>query len=106
MNHLESLRSHVNWSPPFQGSTPQIAPRKSPTQVLKAEQDYYRALAKFEKTLARPEGQYEFTMKEGDLVFFDNRRVLHARRTYGEGERWLKGCYLDGEVVWDKLATM
>jgi alpha-ketoglutarate-dependent taurine dioxygenase len=45
-------------------------------------------------------------MKEGDLVFFDNRRVLHARREYGEGERWLKGCYLDGEVVWDRLATL
>lgn len=86
--------------------TPRIAPpRFSPTQVLKAEAEYYDALAKFEATVARPAGQFEFTMEEGDLAFFDNRRVLHARRSYGEGERWLKGCYLDGEVVWDKLAT-
>ena len=62
-------------------------------------------------------------MEEGDLVLFDNRRVLHARRAFrdlteeeraergvkvveGEPSRWLKGCYLDGEVVWDKLTTL
>jgi gamma-butyrobetaine dioxygenase len=62
-------------------------------------------------------------MEEGDLVLFDNRRVLHARRAFrdwtdaekeergitipeGEPSRWLKGCYLDGEVVWDKLVVL
>jgi hypothetical protein len=67
--------------------------------------------------------EWEFTLEEGDLVLFDNRRVLHARRAFrdlteaerlergveiieGEPSRWLKGCYLDGEVVWDKLAIL
>lgn len=62
-------------------------------------------------------------LKEGDLVLFDNRRVLHARRQFrdwtdderkergiemveGEPTRWLKGCYLDGDVVWDKLVVL
>lgn len=107
MNNLDSLRSHVNWSPPFQGKMRRVAPPRVPVkQAYKAEKEFYEALAKFEETLGRPDVQYEFTMKEGDLVFFDNRRVLHARREYGEGERWLKGCYLDGEVVWDRLATL
>lgn len=106
MNHLDSLRSHINWSPPFQGKTRVASPRYSTTQTLKVEKEHYEALAKFEAALERPGAQYEFTMEEGDLIFFDNRRVLHARRSFGPGERWLKGCYLDGEVVWDKLATM
>lgn len=62
-------------------------------------------------------------MEEGDLVLFDNRRVLHSRSAFrdltpdeakergveiveGESTRWLKGCYFDEEVVWDKLVTL
>jgi alpha-ketoglutarate-dependent taurine dioxygenase len=61
-------------------------------------------------------------MKEGDLIMFDNRRVLHARRAFrdwtveertangveiteGEPTRWLKGCYLDMDVVWERLVA-
>ncbi len=62
--------------------------------------------------------RYEFTMEEGDLVLFDNRRILHARREFsdkpgtsadvGEGEatRWLKGCYLDGDVIRNKQRVL
>jgi hypothetical protein len=56
-------------------------------------------------------------MQEGDMVLFDNRRVLHARRAFqdkpeeeevprGEATRWLKGCYMDGDVVWNKMRVM
>lgn len=107
LNSLDSLRSHVNWSPPFQAQTPKLAGRnKNRRQTLAAEMEMYSALAKFEAAIAREGVQYEFTMQEGDLVFFDNRRVLHARRAFHGGDRWLKGCYLDAEVVWDKLVTM
>jgi alpha-ketoglutarate-dependent taurine dioxygenase len=88
-----------------------------------AQLKWYKAVDKFQKILEQPQRQWEFTMEEGDLVLFDNRRVLHARRAFrdlteaereergvevieGESSRWLKGCYLDGEVVWDKLATL
>jgi gamma-butyrobetaine dioxygenase len=44
-------------------------------------------------------------------VFFDNRRVLHARTAFedtesdtneGETNRWLKGCYLEADAILDR----
>lgn len=75
----------------------------------------------FDQLLHDSNGVYEFTLQEGDLAWFDNRRVLHARRAFsdkpagesgsasigdGEATRWLKGCYMDGDVVWNKLRYM
>jgi gamma-butyrobetaine dioxygenase len=100
----------VNYSPPFQAPLP---PGSSPD----AQDTLFAALAAFEGLLAKEEAQYEFTMQEGDMVIFDNRRVLHARRAFhnkpdqgelreGEATRWLKGCYMDGDVVWNKMRVM
>ncbi|KAJ9108012.1 hypothetical protein QFC20_003581 [Naganishia adeliensis] len=100
----------VNYSPPFQAPLPRGT-------TPEAQDALFAALAAFERLLARPEAQYEFTMQEGDMVVFDNRRVLHARRAFQnkpeEGEvpqweatRWLKGCYMDGDVVWNKMRVM
>ncbi|KAJ9115835.1 hypothetical protein QFC22_004977 [Naganishia vaughanmartiniae] len=113
----------VNYSPPFQAPFPAPSPAHTP-----GEQDkLFAALALFERLLAREEGLYEFTLREGEMVVFDNRRVLHARRAFrnkeeeprereeggsegvgveGEPTRWLKGCYLDGDVVWNKMRVM
>ena len=110
---LQRLSCAVNWSPPFQGLPGSV----------KRHSGWYRSLDLFQRTLDEPHREWEFTMEEGDLVLFDNRRVLHARRAFrdlteaeraergvevveGESSRWLKGCYLDGEVVWDKLAVL
>lgn len=106
----------VNYSPPFQAAFPPTSPPESQTAL-------FAALAAFERLLARPEGMYEFTMQQGDMVVFDNRRVLHARRAFrnkpppcpsaaageegsAEPTRWLKGCYMDGDVVWNKLRVL
>lgn len=105
----------INYSPPFQAPLP--INNKSSTLGLPggASDDLPASLAAFDEILNDKRGQYEFTMQEGDLVFFDNRRVLHARRAFrakpgqhdetvvGEATRWLKGCYLDGDVIWNKL---
>jgi gamma-butyrobetaine dioxygenase len=116
---LSRLNAAVNWSPPFQG-LPRSAMQK---RGASGQTDWYRNLDLFQTTLEQPHREWGFTMEEGDLVLFDNRRVLHARRAFrdlteaereergveiveGEPSRWLKGCYLDGEVVWDKLATL
>jgi gamma-butyrobetaine dioxygenase len=100
----------VNYSPPFQAPLP-------PSAKPETHDNLFAALAAFERLLARPEGLYEFTMQEGDLALFDNRRILHARRAFqntqastagreGEATRWLKGCYMDGDVVWNKMRVM
>lgn len=116
---LHNPKSSVNWSPPFQGAPgPQQTGFSSTCQL-----HWYTQMAAFQKILEEPHRKWEFLMEEGDLVLFDNRRVLHARKAFrdltpeeraergvlvveGEPSRWLKGCYLDGEVVWDKLVTL
>lgn len=66
------------------------------------------AIHEFEVELEREDGRFELRLEEGDCVVFDNRRVLHARREFWESEgkegeeRWLKGCYVDGDVGWDR----
>ncbi|WRT63325.1 uncharacterized protein IL334_000230 [Kwoniella shivajii] len=124
------LHSAINWSPPFRDwiepfSTNRGNPRSNNNPAVAAQQEQllFEAIAVFEERLSDPKYHYSFTMKEGDLVMFDNRRVLHARTGFwdkteeqrkeegiklieGEPTRWLKGCYLDGEAVWDRLAVL
>jgi gamma-butyrobetaine dioxygenase len=91
--------NYINYSPPFQAP---LALSTPPT--------FYSALAEFASLLASAEFTYKYTLKEGDAVLFDNRRVLHARTAFsdgdgvGEGEsnRWLKGCYLEADALLDR----
>ncbi|KAK1228844.1 hypothetical protein PQX77_008111 [Marasmius sp. AFHP31] len=93
---------HINYSPPFQ------APLLLSTPI-----EFYHALRNFEKSLQDPQNIYRYTLQEGDAVFFDNRRVLHARtaftdRSQGQGDinRWLKGCYFEGDIMWDRARSL
>lgn len=49
-----------------------------------------------------------FPIHEGDLLAFDNRRVLHARTAYDTsgGERRLKGCYLDRDELPSRIRVL
>jgi gamma-butyrobetaine dioxygenase len=40
-------------------------------------------------------------LQNGDMVCFDNRRVLHGRMGYDPttGERHLRGCYVEREEL-------
>lgn len=80
--------------------------------------EFYPALKEFTKFLNDPTNTYEYTLREGDAVLFDNRRVLHARTAFydkeddgvngngklreGETNRWLKGCYLEADAIMDR----
>ncbi|KAF8960943.1 gamma-butyrobetaine hydroxylase [Flammula alnicola] len=97
--------SHVNYSPPFQAPLPLNTPK-----------EFYPALARFAQLLNDPRNTYEHTLREGDAVLFDNRRVLHARTAFGEREgeeskegepnRWLKGCYLEADALVDRMRVL
>jgi len=125
--NLSTPYAVVNWSPPFQAMRRAMHRRVTTGEeaeaVVEVDARCFDALQAWEAELRRPEHAYEFTMREGDLVLFDNRRILHARRGFrdlseekakergveivpGEPTRWLKGCYLNGEVVWDKLVVL
>ncbi|BGP02466.1 putative oxidoreductase AIM17 [Rhodotorula toruloides] len=104
----------VNYSPPFQGALPleRLANTKdgSGRESDDAERlaDLHSALSEF-ATLCDDAGgkwRFEHQLEPGECVVFDNRRVLHARTAFeflegkeGEGGRWLKGAYMDGDEV-------
>ncbi|KAF7297464.1 Glycoside hydrolase family 5 protein [Mycena indigotica] len=93
--------SQINYSPPFQ------APLHIDTPAV-----FYTALAEFARLLGEDGRMFEYTLKEGDAVIFDNRRVLHARTAFadkeggegkeGEPNRWLKGCYFEADTLLDR----
>jgi gamma-butyrobetaine dioxygenase len=43
----------------------------------------------------------------GEMVIFDNRRVLHGRSAYGGGgRRWLQGCYAERDGLHATLSRL
>ena len=58
---------------------------------------YYRARRSFDHRLRAPDFEIRFLLKDGDLVMFDNCRLLHGRTGFdpAEGLRHLQGCYID-----------
>ena len=55
-----------------------------------------------------PELMLSNRFEPGDLVGFNNRRVLHGRDAFdpGAGRRVLRGCYLDRDDVWSRLRVL
>lgn len=66
----------------------------------------YAALICLQKLLKEPEFALRFTYAPGDLVIFDNRRLLHGRDAFDPGtggSRWLQGCYLERDEIRSRL---
>ena len=59
----------------------------------------YRARTEFDRLCRAPEFEIRFKLDPGELVMFDNRRLLHGRTGFdpAEGQRHLQGCYIDGD---------
>mmetsp|Transcript_27568 Transcript_27568/g.65585 ORF Transcript_27568/g.65585 Transcript_27568/m.65585 type:complete len:171 (-) Transcript_27568:42-554(-) len=104
----------VFWSPPFEG------PARLPADSVGR---YYEAYADFERMLgggdaAGPDGAdgggggdelsgyareytWRYKLRPGEMLVFNNRRMLHGRRSFSsgpdasseEGQRHLVGCY-------------
>jgi len=95
--------AYINYSPPFQAPLPLSTPPA-----------FYPALERFVGLLEDPALRFEYLLREGDAVVFDNRRVLHARTAFKDREgdsgsdgldspnRWLKGCYLEADAILDR----
>ena len=50
--------------------------------------------------------QFRYLMQPGDLLLFDNERVLHGRAGESIGERHLQGCYADRDGLKSTLAVL
>ncbi|KAL5121359.1 hypothetical protein ACEQ8H_000827 [Pleosporales sp. CAS-2024a] len=94
----------VNWSPPFQ------APFEARIGSNKASslRAFIAAAHAYEKLVSSDDNLFEYRLNEGECVIFDNRRVLHARRAFDatQGERWLKGAYVDDDVFFSRLRVL
>lgn len=58
---------------------------------------FYAARRLLDKMLRSEAFAIKFLLQDGDLMMFDNRRVLHGRTAFdpNEGLRHLQGCYID-----------
>jgi gamma-butyrobetaine dioxygenase len=67
----------------------------------------YAAIGKFWRMLRDPRYQLHLRLRPGDLIAYDNRRVLHGRAPFdaSSGERHLQGCYINQEDV-DSMLRM
>ncbi|MDI5889983.1 TauD/TfdA family dioxygenase [Halomonas rhizosphaerae] len=75
---------------------------RGPLQAPFAEvESAYEALMTLQAMLREPVFAIRFTYRPGDLVIFDNRRLLHARDAFegSKGHRWLQGCYMERDEI-------
>jgi gamma-butyrobetaine dioxygenase len=105
----------VNWSPPFQGPLCHIDSNihhHSPNLAHDGTDAWLRrfisASHAFSKELESEENVFELKLEPGQCVIFNNRRVVHARRSFDEasGERWLQGTYVDSQDFWSTHQTL
>nr|WP_295711846.1 TauD/TfdA family dioxygenase [uncultured Halomonas sp.] len=77
---------------------------------LPAEQmdAWYSAYALLWKLFHSEAHQLEFTLRPGQMIAFDNRRVLHGRREFdpNSGARHLQGTYLDRDMLASRLRVL
>jgi gamma-butyrobetaine dioxygenase len=76
-----------------------FSPRLDYVPLLEREalEAYYQARRLFDHSLRAPQFEIRFLLKTGDLVMFDNCRLLHGRSGFdpAEGLRHLQGAYID-----------
>lgn len=69
---------------------------------------FYRAYRTFFALVRDPANQITVKLRPGDVLVFDNRRVLHGRAGYdaSTSHRHLQGCYTDWCYVESKLRML
>ena len=80
---------------------PMVAP-------LSIQQKAYRSIRTFTRYAQDPANQLVFKYEAGDLLAFDNRRVLHGRRAYSadSGQRTIEGIYADRDELYSKIRIL
>lgn len=68
----------------------------------------YAALRRWNELVDDPDNEIRIELRAGDLLAFDNHRLLHGRTAFelgAEGRRRLLGCYLDVEDLRSRRAV-
>jgi gamma-butyrobetaine dioxygenase len=78
-----------------------------PAGMPDAVEAWYEAYFAFLSLLGDRDAQVVFRLEPGDVLVFDNLRVLRARTAFsGEGARRLQGCYADRDGLLSTLAVL
>lgn len=81
--------------------------RSAPHMALDDIPRAYEAVRVFAEVARDPRFQIAYPFRPGDLVGFDNRRVLHGRDGFeSTGGRHLRGCYADHDDVHSRLRVL
>lgn len=82
----------------FSAKSGQYAPPLSPEKL----EAFYSARRRFSELAHEAQNVMALQFKPGDLLIFDNQRLLHARSSIAptDGERWVQGCYIDRDGLW------
>lgn len=69
---------------------------------------YYRAYRAYMAKTRDPKYRLTLKLKAGEMVVFDNRRVLHGRQSFdpSTGFRHLHGCYVDRGEFFSRLRVL
>ena len=70
--------------------------------------DFYAAYRRFAALLRESRFHLQFRLRDGDLVVFDNQRILHGRTAFSSARhpRHLRGCYLTRDSVYSEAALL
>jgi alpha-ketoglutarate-dependent taurine dioxygenase len=80
-----------------------IAPLPIKGPLLKK---YYAAYRQLAGLLSDPARFVVYRLQPGDLVLFDNSRILHGRVEGKGGSSHQQGCYLDADGLYSSLAVL
>ncbi|RZF40321.1 hypothetical protein LSTR_LSTR006930 [Laodelphax striatellus] len=72
---------------------------------LEKVQCWYNALRMFSQKLYSPEYCVEYMLEPGQILTFDNLRLVHGRMHY-EGGRLIEGAYLDWDHIYSRLRIL
>jgi alpha-ketoglutarate-dependent taurine dioxygenase len=69
---------------------------------------FYAAYRRFGELLRQPRFQLRTRLGDGEVVVFDNQRILHGRTAFASAQhpRHLRGCYLTRDSVYSEAALL
>ena len=100
-NELISRRPMICRTADGQVTGVHYSPRLDELPLLPVDElkRFQRARRRLGELFVDPRFQIRFPLRSGELMFFDNNRVLHGRTAFdpNEGRRHIQGCYIDAD---------
>ena len=101
-SRFENALKAVRWSPPFRA--PMF--RKQSGRDTPPLYYWIKGARLLKEEFERREAVFETQIEEGTCVIFDNWRILHGRRAFSGGERWLRGAYIDDDAFRQRVLKL